>query len=176
MIEPLEHAYFNWLYAKVCDVRSTSKSKQFEILLQELHRTEFTWIVTGDDNRAEDGRDLREEFYEMSTVDADEDWFNEGCSVLEMLIALARRAAFETGESTEKWFWLMLENLGLSKLSDNKKPNRDAIKNTLEIFVWRMYDELGHGGIFPLRETEYDQRYVELWYQLSEYLWQNNIA
>jgi len=176
MIEPLEHAYFNWLYSKVCNVRTTAKSQQFETLLQELHRTQFPWLLSGDDNREEEGRVLRDEFITTSLAEAPEEWFDEGCSVLEMLIAFSRRAADQTGDEAKTWFWIMLDNLGLADLSDNKNPDRTRIREILDIFIWRTYDERGHGGLFPLRETEYDQRYIELSYQLSEYLYQNNIV
>lgn len=175
MEEPLEHTYFNWLYSKVCNTRATSRTKQFETLLQELHRTEYVWLVSGDDNRAEDGRDLRDEFLSASGIEAPQEWLDESCSVLEMLIAFSRKAAFETGEPASRWFWEMLGSLGLSECNDVSNPDRDAIRKTLDTFVWRAYDGLGRGGLFPLRETEYDQRFVEVWYQFSEYLYQNNV-
>jgi len=175
MAEPLENLYFNWLYAKVCDVRTTSKKKQFEVLLQELHRTEYVWLLSGDDNRAEDGCELRDEFLTASNIEVYDGWGEDGCSALEMLVAFSRRAGFETSDIPSKWFWVMLENLGLSGLSDSTNPNRDDIQAILEVFLWRRYNALGHGGLFPLRETEYDQRYVEIWYQFNEYLYQNNI-
>lgn len=175
MSEPLEHAYFNWLYAKVCNPRAASKTQKFETLLQVLHKTEFVWVILGDDNRAEDGCDLRDEFLTASRQDAPQEWLEEGCSVLEMLIAFSRKAAFETSDTPKYWFWTMLENLGVSNMNDAFNPNQDQIRDILDVMVWRHYDELGNGGLFPLRESKYDQRYVEIWYQFSEYLYQNNI-
>jgi hypothetical protein len=39
--------------------------------------------------------------------------------------------------------------------------------------IWRTYDRRGHGGLFPLQRSNRDQRRVEIWYQLSEYLLQD---
>ena len=62
MEEPIENLYFNWLYTKVSDVKNQTPTTKFDRLLILLHRTEFVWLLSGDDNRAEDGRDLRIEF------------------------------------------------------------------------------------------------------------------
>lgn len=175
MEEPLEHTYFNWLYAKVCDPRATSKERQFDTLLSILHQTEFVWTVSGDDNRAEDGRDLRDEFLTQSDIPVDTKWLNESCSVLEMLIAFSRKAGFETSDPAKFWFWEMLKNLGLDICNDAEDLDANIIHNIIHTFVLRDYDPIGHGGLFPLRETDHDQRFIEIWYQFSEYLYQNNI-
>jgi hypothetical protein len=176
MSEPLDFSYFRWLCSKVIDVREHRPERTFETLLDVLFKTEYIWYVTGDDNRAEDGIDLRYEFLKFTRIDAPEEWMETGCSVLEMLIAFARKAAYETNESTSKWFWIMLYNLELSEMNDLSEPDVIHISEILDQMIERTYGFTGHGGLFPLRETEYDQRFIEVWYQFNEYLYQQNIA
>lgn len=176
MSEPLDFSYFRWLCSKVCNVREKDPSKTYETLMTILFTTEYVWLVIGDDNRAEDGVDLRDEFLRFAHLDADEDWLKSSCSVLEMLIAFSRKAAFATEEKAKKWFWEIIYNLQLSEMNDASNPDPDIIADVVDQFVWRTYDHLGHGGLFPLRETEYDQRFIEVWYQFNEYLYQQNIA
>lgn len=173
MDESLESLYFDWLYAKIhlTDIPYNSYSS----LLNQLNRTEFIWLLSGDDNRAEDGIDLRKEFIIESGLDVDESWFDDGCSVLEMLVALSRHAAFETGESRNQWFWEFLTNLNLTQFHDDEY-DPEAIAAILYIFVWRTYEHDGSGGMFPLDETPDDQRTKELWYQFCEYLAEKEVA
>lgn len=173
MVEPFEHAYFNWLYAKVADVHETDPKLKYEKLFSIFHRHEFFWTVIGDDNRVEDALALRDDFMEMSGLTGE---FEEECSVLELLISFARRAGQTSGLPTQFWFWTMVENLGLSEMTDAADPDENVIHTVLDVFVNRQYDELGRGGIFPLREAQHDQRFIELWYQFNEYSYQNNIA
>lgn len=175
MDEPIEELYFSWLYAKVCDPRAESRSQKFEVLIRELHKIEFAPQVPGDDNRAEEGCDLRDEFLDSVHISADDLWMNYPCSVLEVLIALSRRAAYITSKDIQTWFWVMMKNLGLDEANDASRPNVDAIHKVVDTFVWRTYRYDGLGGIFPLPYTEYDQRYIELWYQLNEYIHQQRL-
>lgn len=175
MEEPLESLYFNWLCAFVTNASKRSTAPKYYKLLGELHRTEFVWFLSGDDNRAEDGCDLRKEFLRAAQLEADPFWLTEGCSVLEMLIALSRREAWDTERSSKEWFWTMLENLGLATMTDTTNINKKAIESILDVLVWRTYDRAGNGGLFPLRYTKNDQREVELWYQFSEYIYENDI-
>lgn len=170
MTEPIENLYFNWLYSNVSDLTVHEPALAYFKLLGELHRTEFVWLLSGDDNRAEDGLALRSEFLHKSFIKHDTVITSEGCSVLEMLVAFSRRAAFEGDDTPRDWFWVMLDNLELSDLNDPSNPNPDYIQGVLETFVWRTYDYNGNGGLFPLHHTQHDQRKVEIWYQFNEYL------
>lgn len=170
MNEPIESTYFNWLCAKVMQIENPTPSLTYWNLLRELHNTEFVWLLSGDDNRAEDGLDLRPEFLTASFLKRDSFWENVGCSVLEMLIALARRAEFETDIPAKDWFWTFIDNLGLLDFNDASDENPEIIKEILFRFIWRTYEYNGVGGLFPLRNPEHDQRKVEIWYQFAEYL------
>lgn len=172
MTEPLENLYFNWLCAKVNRPENSTPSLTYTKLLKRLHTTEFVWLVSGDDNRAEDGVDLRNDFLIEAQLPEDPMWLEEPCSVLEMLIAFSKRAEYATDSSYLGWFWEFLENLGLREFNDAAYNGfTKKIDDILFRFVWRQYDFRGRGGgMFPLQDTPQDQKEVEIWYQFCDYL------
>lgn len=168
MDEPLENLYFNWLYSQVSDAYPPALYRTS--LLGELHKIEYVWLIIGDDNRYEDGLELRIEFLDKNEFEYDSYFLDEACSVLEMLIAFSRRASFQTEESPREWFWIMVDNLGLLELDDSVDTNCKSLKEIVSVFINRTYGSSGNGGLFPLRHTINNQRKVEIWYQFSEYL------
>lgn len=170
MPEPLEHAYFNWLCAKVNRLENSTPSLRYDLLFRMLHNTEFVWLVVGDDNRAEDGIELRRDFLTVSGYEDDQNWMSVGCSVFEMLIAFSKRAEFATDISFVDWFWEFIENLGLKEFCNANLHSYDQVSDILYTFVWRQYNFSGDGGLFPLRGATHDQTDVEIWYQFCEYL------
>lgn len=170
MEEPIDNLYFNWLCAKVLRVEVPTPSLTYWKLFRKLYSTEYVWLVSGDDNRCEDGLELREEFLIESRLPIDHAWRYGLCSVFEMLIAFSRKAEFNAGESPQFWFWHFLENLGLHEANDASDITEREIDRILYNFVWRGYDENGNGGICPMDFAPDDQRQVEVWYQFCEYL------
>lgn len=168
MKKPLDDLYFDWLSAKVI-IGSNGGPTYFK-LLKLLYDTEFVWVILGDDNRAADGQELRDDFVSESGISVDADWLDESCSVLEMMIALAKRAEFQIGFSVPEWFWIFITNLRLADFDDDKPVLYNEVGTVLDNFIWRTYDYDGTGGMFPLRDPPEDQTNVELWYQLSEYV------
>jgi hypothetical protein len=139
-------------------------------LFRKLFNTEYVWLVSGDDNRGEDGLELREEFFVESNLEDDDSLSMIGCSIFEMLIAFSRRAEFNAGETPEFWFWKFLENLELHEENDASTTPPEKIDRILYDFVWRDYDEDGYGGLFPMNDPPEDQRKVEVFYQFCQYL------
>ena len=173
MIEqPLDELYLTWLYNQVGSVKAKRSSRTYWSLLRQLYTKEFVWFVPNDDNRAEDGKELRYEFInDEGLEDVDPEWVTLGCSMLELLIGLSRRLTFETDREPQYWFWEMLKNIGLESYNDKVHPYpHKEIDAILERVIWRTYDRDGHGGLFPLKRATKDQRKIELWYQLSAYL------
>ncbi len=168
--KPLDESYFVWLYSQVGSVRRRNPARTHWNLLRLLYTEPFTWWVLNDDNRAQDGVDLRQEFFAESRVGRDESWEVLECDVLELLVGLSRRLSFITGETRETWFWIMIENLGLYQYNDSVDIPVETVRDVLERLVCRTYDDDGNGGLFPLRNPTVDQRKVELWYQMSEYI------
>ncbi len=140
--------------------------------MRQLYIKEFVWFIPNDDNRVEDGRDLRYEFVDSEDMeDVDPDWMTLGCSMLELLVGLSRRLSFEADGEPRVWFWHMLDTLEIS-CNDKEYTNQHyrEIDETLDRVIWRTYSPDGHGGLFPLRHATQDQRDIEIWYQLSAYL------
>lgn len=159
---PLEEKYFEWLVSQV-DVR---KSESYLELFAQLHEKFFAWIVPNDDNRVGDALDLRHEFLR-------EDWhlLQFGVSILEVIIALSRRLAFNGGGKAELWAWQLLKNLRLTKFGDPLTDRaHNQIDDILEGLIWRTYHSNGQGGFFPLKHPDKDQTKVEIWYQMSAYI------
>lgn len=170
MTEPLENLYFNWLCNKVLRLDHPTPSLTYWNLLRQLHSTEYAWLLSGDDNRAEDGVELRTEFLTESRQPYNEGWESVGCSVLEMLIAFSRKAAFNANETSEFWFWHFLDNLGLASANDASDATSEAVDDILSTFIWRTYNEDGSGGLFPMNNPNKNQKEVEIWYQFCDYL------
>jgi len=169
--EPIEEIYFKWLCNKVVTIDELpTPSLTYWKLLAVLHRTEFVWFVPNDDNRVEDGLELRRDFLRETHCDEDPNWVAAGCSVLEMLIAFAYRAEFSTDVTAVHWFWTFIENLNLYQFNDASFDGTDEIVNVLEGLVWRTYSPDGRGGLFPIKYPQKDQRDVEIWYQFCDYL------
>ena len=171
MNERLDKQYFKWLYKNVCSLRDRDPSRSYWTLLDQLLRKEFVWLVPNDDNRAEDGRNLRLEFLDSQRSSyVDSDWMRLGCSMLELLIGISRRLSFETERNSREWFWELIENLELDEYNDNSPIPSEDIDEVLDRVIWRIYKPDGFGGLFPLKRTGADQRRIELWYQMSEYV------
>ena len=170
--EPLEETYFEWLCAKVL---KDAGSPNYKGLLEVLHKYEFVPQVVGDFNRAEDGLAVRQDFLLESHYGMNPDWDHIGCSFLEFLIGLTRKASWTTSSPAREWFWKLIENLNLDGFRRVTTDDYPDIEEVLYRVVWRVYDDNGNGGLFPLRMTPYDQTKVEVWYQFSEYVDENKL-
>jgi hypothetical protein len=168
---PLDELYFRWLYGQVANSSVDIPSRTYWRLLKLLYTKEFVWFVPNDDNRIEDGKDLRYEFADQERLEiVDRGWLHLGCSFLELLIALSRRLSFEAEGEPRDWFWHMLENIGLHIYNDQAALPFQDIDEILDQVIWRTYKHNGVGGLFPLEGPCQDQRHIELWYQLSAYI------
>ena len=169
----LDDLYLEWLYSKIGTLRNRNPNKSYWNLSKQLYQKPFRWIVPNDDNRGEDGRDLRYDFADSLGINRlDEEWMSLDCSVLEMLIALSERAAFESYGECGDWFRKFLENLGILQYTDSNYDEDAAldIDVAIERLLNREYERNGRGGLFPLIRARRDQRKVEIWYQMSSYL------
>lgn len=158
------------------DIVDTSED-DYGMLFNKLLDIPFVYFVGNDDNRAVDGLNLRfeyeEEYGKVHELDEDE------CSLLEMFIALARRCDVDMmydedyGNRVPHWFWLMMDNIGLSDF-DNFNYDEDLIEKLCDKFNYRKYTKEGkNGGAFPISRPKEDLRDVELWFQMSWYMIKN---
>lgn len=171
--DTLKEEYFEWIYHKVIGPKYSYRK-----LLRRLHEIPFTYLLQMDENRLEDGLNLRYRFgYEIgvpqqqiaNVLDISE------CSVLEMMAALAIRCEEnimndpEAGDQTSRWFMEMLSNLGLSSMDDHRY-SQQYVDGHIDIFLHRRYDPDGRGGLFHLEHCTEDLRNVQIWYQMNWYL------
>lgn len=168
--------YYIWLCDLIID-----RGHNYNLLLQTLHDKEFLWSVDNDANRAFEAKNLREDFCEETGIVFEYENYNEGVSMLELIIGLAKRCEdimvdqhdnFDTSE----WFWKLLENAGLDLFTDDAWVDSNSprtIGYKLDNIIERRYQRNGKGGLFPLVRPKKDQREVELWYQMNVYLVDN---
>lgn len=171
--ERLDGQYLNWLYGQVASVKTRTKNRTFWSLFKQLNETIFVAVVPHDENRIADAKDLRYEFLaDDEDVQGDLEWMGTPCTMLELLIILARALAFEMDDPVDIWFWHLIEMLDLEQFNDRAydKSAQEAIEKTIDRVIWRTYEPNGVGGLFPLRNSTRDQRKIELWYQLNAYL------
>lgn len=171
--EPLDELYFKWLYRQVAPVSLKNPRRTYWNLLHELYTKPYAWFVANDDNRMEDGKDLRAKFLSENDIEEpDEEWMALECSVLEMLVAFSERVAYiDLDEQPASWwFWHFMDNLGLRSYVDAEPDADGRIDEILNRLIWRNYEPNGEGGLFPLANPQDDQRKVELWYQANAYL------
>lgn len=176
-----EDGYFEWLCGFIDD-RFGTKTRSYHSLLWYLFNTNFYWSVSRDANREADGMSLRNAYIETqqryfygASPDYPGSIFSDECSVLEMMIALAKRCEVhimsepEKGDRTASWFWGMIESMGLSDMTDD---NYD--EQWVDISVHRMlnreYASDGSGGLFTINDPNVDMRNVEIWIQMNYYL------
>jgi hypothetical protein len=184
MDAPLDDLYLEWLYEQVAVPTFHDRDLTYWKVLKVLYQKEFFWSVEkvpNDENRAHDGIALRSEFIlQKQITDVDPDWLDMGCSILELMVALAKRLAFDafSGEPYY-WFWVLMDNIGLSGYSDDRRFTKrllDRINSILDEVIERRYEPSGLGGFFPLQVTRYDQRERELWYQMSDFIVEKELA
>lgn len=172
----VEQDYFHWL----CELINAERDEDgYWLLAKKLHSEPFYSFVPHDENRAKDGLELREEYLSMTNYPKYVRLDIGDCTVLEMLIGLARRIDYETAsaqvevDNTDFWFWEMIRNLGLEDFSDSEYMLRNGdvyVEEAIIRFLERKYFRNGKGGLFPLKNPTCDQRKIEIWYQMNNYL------
>lgn len=168
--------YFHWMCGKVYGFQYSGPS--YQKLLTLLNKIPFTYLFEMDGNRADDGIALRNRFgheTEFKNYYILFDIMPEPCSVLEMMVALAIRCEEhimdnpEIGNRTSKWFWTMIDNLGLTEMddSDYSQPIAEMV---IQRFLEHEYARDGRGGLFAIPGTKRDMRNADIWYQMMWYL------
>ena len=165
-------AYFCWLTKLIGDGYIEIN---YQNLLWKLYSTEYYYELLYDRNRSADGIYLRKLFQrETNIIIAD-----RPCSVLEMMVALARKAEDSImhdpalGDRTSSWFWEMMLNLGLD-IYDDYDFHEDEVDKILWNFMHHHYAPNGSsGGMFTVRKSGLDMRKTDLWLQLNTYFEEN---
>ena len=143
--------------------------------------------IDNDINRSVDGNEFKSAYIldvygteEQKNID-----FNisaeQNCSILEMIMGISKRMAFELAEDESedfdfyRYFWEILENLGLKQYDDDRFGDnfvrcKIEIREILNKLNERKYKKSGEGGMFPLLFAEKNQKKVEIWYQMQAYI------
>lgn len=171
----LTNAYFAWMYQLVFPDRNDISYRR---LLMYLNNVTFYPVLDMDENRVQDGEDLRYRFgYENRHIDPGIGTLLDcrPCSVLEMMVALALRieesimADPQMGNRIPHWFFEMLRSLGLDDMTDEMFDRR-RVTNIIRNFLERKYAADGKGGLFTIPDSVRDMRNAEIWYQANWYL------
>lgn len=166
----MDNLYYKWLYDIVCANRYENIS--YNNLLSFLFKREFIYSLEMDENRYIDGISMRDRY--EATLGNEYSNMSGPCSVLEMLVALAVRIEEmvndpKFGDRTSQWFWMMITNLGIADMID-ERFDEDRANRIISRFLNRRYTRDGKGNIFYIPDSEEDLREVEIWYQLCWYL------
>lgn len=163
--------YFLWLVSKV------GAKESYMSLCGQLYNTKFDWFVPNDDNRITDGLQLRQEYLEDFEDGIVTDMLYSDCSVLEVIIGICYRFSYDSMLDIDDCFWDIINNLGLESHTDNNytKTSETNVSKKVERFINRTYAKTGDGGLFPLNNPKEDQTKIEIWYQMSAYLMENNL-
>jgi hypothetical protein len=180
-MEPLDELYLKWLYKQVAVPEFDDRDLTYWKLFRILYQKEFIWFVENDENRIHDGIAERVTFlHEEHIPEVDANWMELGCSMLELMVGLARRFEFSASKGkTHYWFWVILDNIGLSGYSDERRFTKrqvERIDDILNDVIHRNYNSSGLGGFFPLQSPRHDQRDRELWNQMGDYIWEHKLA
>ena len=169
--------YFRWLSDLI------GGHGQHGYVLRDLFWASFRATVPHDENRVEDGLAFRQEFLNDDTTSNTRlpEPVKGSCSIMELMMGLSRRMDHQLydpdwPERYRPYFWDMLKNIGLWDITDGyyldyPRESIDIVKTSIARINDRTYDSDGsNGGLFPLKIWKGDQREVELWYQMMNYL------
>lgn len=172
--------YFEWLKNTVDPFVGRGHHDR---LFNTLHSMAYVPIMELDRNREIDGvglRDIYSRGYGIDKSESDE-IVDSPCSVLEFLIALAHRMDYIYSPTDRRYlsdlFWEILHNIDL----DYEATTDDIFERNPETLQYQVYSAIdmvqnrtyapdGTGGLFPLNNPKEDQRNVEIWYQMNQYL------
>lgn len=171
----IEEDYFVWLCDSITD--EDFNPSRYQSLLRKLYHTTFRWVMENDENRASDGLDLRDVFAMTTNKDiyGVRMSLSFPCSVLEVMVALAKRCENQimedllVGPRVGRWFLVMLTSLGLSREYDDLY-DENYTDYIIDGFLDRKYERDGDGGLFRVVGTQVDLRDLEIWYQMNLYL------
>lgn len=170
--DPMLRDYTKWLNKKMG--RGMRYSKMFDL----LNSLPFYWDpkIPMDANRSGDGLYLRLEFMDKVGVDVDIEKYvaTRECSILEMLIAAAKRMDSEYLQVRSKYpgdviFWELIDNLDLSDASNDRFDKRRVLQVT-DHWLRRKFTRNGIGSPFPVHRAEEDFRRIEYWSMMQYYI------
>lgn len=154
--------YYNWLMDII------GGPGDYSLVLNYLYHEEYSSPISMDENRAEDGLEMRY-YYEVDTGKICDK--TGPCTVLEMMIGLAYRVENDflydpkVGNRVGKWFWDMFFNANLENLyvSGQKKWANGH-------FYGAKVDRHGRLELFKMAQKPPNWDDFEVWKQLCRYI------
>ena len=147
------------------------EAKTYNFLSMELIKLPFRYTHPMDENRWQDGMNLRQDFtYETEKFLDSSSGILPGCSFLEMLVALSCKCEnqimrnIDIGNRTKKWFYMMLKCLDFYKMTN---------KNWQFEYSEEVKNKGNEGKIFHFKTKKVENE--EIWKQLMVYLRENYI-
>lgn len=173
----LQKIYFRWMSELV--LPNAPDREKYSYLLDALNRSTFYFDIPMDENRLQDGIDLRYRFaylkgYSIELIDLSL-CKGASCSMLEMMTALAVKGDesvlydYETGSRVDYIFKTMITSLGFLSMTNDNFDER-YIDIQIDRLLNRDYAYNGKGGLFTVNNPRRDMREVDIWYQMSWYL------
>ncbi len=169
----MQERYIDWMLGLI---GSSLRETEYSQLIWLLYGTDFRCSMGQDVYRIEDGFELRRQFSEWyPAARRIRSFWKKRCSVLELMIALAKRCEENImedpvyGDRTGQWFFEMLKSLGLDGMTDDAFDGEEAA-DILERFLDREYGSNGAGGLFTVRSGRWDMRRTDIWYQMMHWL------
>ena len=143
MDDNLKNSYFRWIYKIFCGEKAASGVSYIR-LFKLLFNIDFVVLMESDDNRYDDGLQLRNRFIDLESSYRIDFMSNTPCSILEMMAALAIRCE-ETimddpryGDRTSQWFWSMMASIGIGYMNDDLF-NEEVAMEALTVLNNRAY-------------------------------------
>ena len=171
-----DYDYLEWLkgYKTNLDPDNT-----YNLLFRDIHKRLFVSFIDYDINRVYEALELRNEYINEGNLDPALP--ENEITMLELIISLADRCVSLGYQDVDErsiydWFWTLLKNVGLNLMTDELYDafgGSTVVDDTLERIINRTYKRNGLFGFFPLKYTRKDQRKIELWYQMNEYIEEN---
>ena len=162
--------YIHWVLKDRLGL-TEKECKQNLCVVSALAGIEFAWRHPMDENRANEGLELRDDFeYETGDFLDKSSGLIPQCSMFEMLAALAIKCENQLmrnsllGDRTSKWFFEFLDNLGIL---DCDERDVDHIVDVCNDFMDGRID------MFPLKKKGIKQKNEQIWKQLMAYLNEN---
>lgn len=163
--------YFRWL----CDEAGLFKGGMwvYTELIKSLFHKEYTYSFYSDKNRAMAGILLRAHYAQEEGIFVDDVYpggLDSPCTVLEMLLAIARRLKFDVGRTTPEWFWELISNLELDRFDDLSFAI-NCVNDILDKWMNHQYELNGKGSIFPMGDDfTGNTQVMGVWEQMNLYL------
>lgn len=165
--------YIDWIKNRFLTTDRLDEDTQ-DYYIRLLHSVPFTFSIQMDENRYDDGINLRYRYSDECNVPAFMIDDTIDCSVFEMLAALSIRCSEDImGENPGFWFWDWAGNVfgGFDNLDEH------YILKRIYSWIGRKFDKNGFGSPFPIRKnTTSDQRKTEIWFQMLGYIHENYLG